>query len=78
LAVYGRLDDFAVASPSSGAYQKDGESAVSIRGTESGHDVNRVERAFLVASALAKHFIGNFLRDRRPDFNDLVCSARRW
>src|SRR6266403_835013 len=40
-----------------------------------GHDVNRVERTFLVALLhLAEHFVGNFLRDGRPDFDDLVVA----
>ena len=40
-----------------------------------GHDVNRVDVAFLVALLhLAEHFIGDFFRDGRPDFNDLVIA----
>ena len=40
-----------------------------------GHDVNRIELAFLVALLhLAKHFIGDFFRDGRPDFDDLVVA----
>src|SRR5258708_21822835 len=40
-----------------------------------GHNVNRVELAFFVAPLhLAEHFIGNFFRDRRPDFDDLVVA----
>ena len=40
-----------------------------------GHDVNRIEFAFFVASLhLAEHFIGNFFGDGRPDFDDLVVA----
>ena len=40
-----------------------------------GHDVNRINEAFLVAPLhLAKHLVGNFFRDRRPDFDDLVVA----
>ena len=40
-----------------------------------GHDVNRIDVAFLVALLhLAEHFVGNFFRDRRPDFDDLVVA----
>ncbi len=39
------------------------------------HDVNRIEFTFLVAPLhLAEHFVGNFLRDGRPDFDDLVVA----
>jgi len=50
------------------------------RAPESGHNVNRIEFAFLVAPLhFTEHFVGHFLRDRRPDFDDLVVSAlRRW
>ncbi len=40
-----------------------------------GHDVNRVDIAFLVALLhLAEHFIRNFFGDSRPDFDDLVIA----
>src|ERR1700675_1638353 len=40
-----------------------------------GHDINRVEFAFFIPCLhLAKHFIGNFFRNGRPDFDDLVVA----
>ena len=40
-----------------------------------GHDVNRIEFAFLVAALhLTEHFVGDFFRDGRPDFDDLVVA----
>src|SRR3981189_1529439 len=44
-------------------------------GTGIGHDINRVEFAFFIPLLhLAKHFIGNFFRNGRPDFDDLVVA----
>jgi hypothetical protein len=40
-----------------------------------GHDVNRIDETFFVPLLhLAEHFVGNFFRDRRPDFDDLVVA----
>ena len=39
------------------------------------HDVNRIERAFLVALLhLTEHLVSNLFSNRRPDFDDLVVS----
>src|SRR5579862_2006493 len=40
-----------------------------------GHDVNRVHLAFFVAALhFSEHLVGNFFRNSRPDFDDLVVA----
>src|ERR1051326_8106780 len=40
-----------------------------------GHNVNRIEFAFLIAALhFTEHFVSNFFGNRRPDFDDLVVA----
>ena len=72
----GRLDDFAGRLGHQSTHT--GELADLLFRSASagvGHDVNRIDVAFFVAALhFAEHFVGNFFRDRRPDFDDLVVA----
>ena len=72
----GRLDDFARRLSHQTAHSRQLANLL-FRSASAGvgHDVNRIEFAFLVATLhFAEHLVGHFLRDRRPDFDDFVVA----